>query len=104
MKLATFFDPANQTIQQRLLLIIIFVSTATLLLAIIMITLYQVQQTRDSMVNEMAALAAVIANNTKTAIAFKDHIDAEGVLDELSVNDTVDSVTLYDIEGSIFAR
>ncbi len=104
MRFVRLFDPAKQTIQQRLLLIIIFVSTTTLLLAIIMVTLYQIKQTRESMVSEMKALAAVIANNTKTAIAFNDRIDAEGLLGELHVNETVDAVTLYNLNGSIFAE
>lgn len=104
MGIPAFFRGRHHSIQQRLMRIIVFVSATTLLLATAMMTYSQVKQTRQGMVDELSSLTAVIANNTKAAIAFNDRIDAEEVLSELKINPLVDAVNIYDLKGNVFAK
>ena len=104
MKWLSFLNHPHHTIQQRLHLVIVFVSAVTLLLTITLVTFYYIQQTRDSLVEEMITVTKVIANNTKTAVGFNDHIDAQEVLQELQSNAAVDAVIIYDVFEEVFVQ
>jgi sensor histidine kinase regulating citrate/malate metabolism len=104
MMMPSFLDHKHHTIQQRLLSIILFVSTATLLVAIILLTFFHVQQSRASMVDELMSMTKVIANNTKAAVAFGDEIDADSVLQELKDNTFIDAIIIYDVFENVFVQ
>lgn len=97
MKWSSFLSYEQHTIQQRLLSIILFVSASTLLIAIVLLTFFHVQQSRESMVDELMSMTKVIANNTKTAVGFGDAIDAHDVLQELRENTLIDAIVIYDV-------
>lgn len=104
MKLSSFLSHEQHTIQQRLLSIILFVSASTLLIAIVLLTFFHVQQSRESMVDELMSMTKVIANNTKTAVGFGDAIDAKEVLLELRENTLIDAIVIYDVFENVFVQ
>ena len=85
MRSHKFQNLHKDTIRLRLMTIIISVSTITLLLAVIMFTIFQVREIRAGMVDDLLTLAGVIGNNTQVAIGFNDRIDAEDILQALKI-------------------
>ncbi len=91
------------TIKQKLMIIIMMISTISLLLAATLFTLFQVSEIRQRMVEELATLANVIGSNTQTSLAFNDPVDAYQILSDLKDNKTITHAQIFNVNGALFA-
>ncbi len=91
------------TIKQKLMLIIMAISTTSLLLASLLFTLFQAGEIRRSLVEELTTLANVIGNNTQASLAFNDPVDAKQVLADLRNNAAIMNAIIYTDNGELFA-
>ncbi len=90
-------------IERKLTLIILLVNGVALLLTFGGLFGYEIFRFGESTNNAMAALAAVISENTAAALAFDDSASAAETLAGLRAHPNVTSAALYTREGAVFA-
>jgi len=90
-------------IRQKLTLVIMLTCGLVLLLACVLLGVYQVYKFRDGTVRETTLLADILAKNTQAALAFQDEAAAQQTLGSLQVDSYVTAACLYDGKGGQFA-
>lgn len=85
------------------MMLIMGITTMTLLLVVSIITVYHIQDSRQAIVEEMSALAKVIASNAEVALAFNEQTDAEQILASLAVDPYIMAAAIYTEEGKLLA-
>ncbi|MGA1791920.1 MAG: ATP-binding protein [bacterium] len=105
-----FFKPVTDTLsfrnfslKRKLILIILFTSWATLLVASIAFVAMDIFTFRQAMVNDISSLAQVVGLNSSGALVFNDQRTAEKNLSALSEKPQVSLACIYDKEGKVFA-
>jgi diguanylate cyclase len=90
----------------RLKLVGIAVSTSTfaLLVACAMLVAYEVVEFRRALVEEVASLAGVVAENSTAALSFEDSRSAEENLRALAASPHVEAATILLRDGRVLAR
>ena len=91
------------SIRSKLTFIIIIITTITLLLAASLFTLFQFDENRLSLIEDMIALAKISGGNTKAAIIFDNIDDANEILSELNNDHRVVAAAIYTKKGDLFA-
>jgi PAS domain S-box-containing protein len=91
-------------IQKKMLLMTLLICGAVLLVAIVALFTFQVLNFRSSFQRDTATLAAIIANNSTAALAFKDAKAGAEVVGSLQAKPTVVSATLVLPDGTLFAE
>jgi PAS domain S-box-containing protein len=94
----------NLPIQQKMLLMTLFICGVVLCVAIAVLFTFQVLNFRSNFQRDTATLAAVIANNSTAAIAFKDEQAATEVVSALQAKPSVLAASLVLPDGSLFAH
>src|SRR5450631_4234370 len=89
----------NLPIQRKMLLMTLLICGAVLLVAIVALFVFQVLNFRSNFQRDNSTLAAIIANNSAGAMAFKDDAAAAEVLSSLKVKLTVLSASLVLPDG-----
>ena len=97
-----FFDGA--TIQKKLIVINLSVTTVALLFAVIMAVAGEYFTKRDFIVESLQVQAKMVGNNTTAALVFNDKNGAEDTLQALSASPNVHTAIIYDATGEIFAN
>jgi PAS domain S-box-containing protein len=94
----------NLPIQQKILVMTLLICSAVLCVAIAALFTFQVQNFRSNFQRDTATLAAVIANNSTAAMAFKDDQAATEVVNALQAKSSVLAASLVLPDGSLFAH
>jgi PAS domain S-box-containing protein len=94
----------NLPIQKKMLLMTLVICGAVLLVAIAALFVFQVVNFRSNFQRDNSTLAAIIANNSAGAMAFKDDVAATEVLDSLKAKPTVMSASLLLPDGAFLAH
>jgi signal transduction histidine kinase/ActR/RegA family two-component response regulator len=90
-------------IKQQVTLVILLTCSATLLLACGALAAYEVIDFRRALVDDMTALADVLAKNTRAALAFQDDKAAQETMQALQSEPYVTAACLYTADGRKFA-
>ncbi|HZR20380.1 MAG TPA: ATP-binding protein [Verrucomicrobiae bacterium] len=91
-------------IQRKMLLMTLLICGVVLLVAIAALFSFQVLNFRISFQRDTATLAAIIAENTTAALAFKDPKAAADVVGSLQAKPTVVAASLVLPDGTVFAQ
>lgn len=90
-------------LQQKLRRVILVTCGMVLLLTSIPLFVYEYNSNRDSARRELMSLAAVIAANSTSSLAFDDPTDAHEVLSSLRAQKNIVAARLFDNQGKLFA-
>ena len=90
-------------IHQKLVALALVVTAAALLLSTTSLVVLDLLRYRETTVDDTAALAQVIAENTAAAVMFESPEDAATSLSTIRVRSTVRRACLYLPDGSLFA-
>jgi PAS domain S-box-containing protein len=93
----------NVTIQSKLVLIIVTISTVSLLLAATLFTLVQLREHRLSMIENLTSVASITAKNVQAAVLFKNEDDATKTLSEFNRDSRILIAAIYTPEKALFA-
>jgi two-component system sensor histidine kinase/response regulator len=93
----------NMSIGRKLTAIIMTISALTLLLACLVMGIYEVITFRRTMAQELATLADVVAGNSTAALTFRDPQAAQDVLLALRAEPHVTVARIYSQDGKPFA-
>src|SRR5689334_6336756 len=91
-------------IQRKMLLMTLLICSIVLLVAIVALFTFQVMNFRISFQRDTATLAAIIAENSTAALAFKDPKSAAEVVGSLQAKPSVVAASLVLPDGTVFAR
>ena len=91
-------------IRRKLALLILTSSVLAVILACMGFAVYERQNFRANMGNELRALADTLGANTAASLAFNDPKTAREMLGALRADHNVLGACLYDIHGNIFAE
>lgn len=103
-------DPAETgffgklSIDRKLLLIIMLVSSVAMVISAGAFITYQWYRFRDRMVNDLSVQAEMVADNLTGAISFSDPDDAREVLESLKAELPIAYACVYNLEGAVFAQ
>ena len=92
----------DQTIQQKLINVIMITSGAVTLLTCIAFFTYEVLTFRQTTLRQLSTLSKIIPTNSTAALAFDDPKDAGEILAALKAERHIDAACLYDKNGKIF--
>ena len=90
--------------RRKLVLLLTFVSSTTLILASLAFIIYNIMTFRLDQKRELETLADIIAINSQAAIRFADNAAAEENLRALGAEETVLRVRIYTEDGELFAE
>ena len=94
----------NVPIRQKLILIIMLATGLALLLAGVVLIVFEYVRSRQEMVDDLTSLAEVIAQNSTAALMFNDPEAARDTLKTLEAREPIVAGAIYDHEGQLFAR
>jgi PAS domain S-box-containing protein len=91
------------SIRKKLILIIMSTSAAAVLFGSLFLYLMIIKQYQHLYRSDLAGLARVVGDNCEAALAFDIPEDAHKVLSSLSARPSINSASIYDIRGQLFA-
>lgn len=94
----------NLSIRYKLRIVVLLTTTATLLLAFLAVNFSTAGRFRTDLQDELISLAKVVVDTVRPAILFNDSNSAERLLRALQGKANIESATLYDREGKMFAE
>jgi signal transduction histidine kinase/DNA-binding response OmpR family regulator/HAMP domain-containing protein len=94
----------NLPIRRKVNLVTILVSTSVLTLSVVLFLAYDLVNYREQLSRDLAAQAAILADNCTAAIAAGDRDSATRTLAALKAKPEVARAVLYDIDGHVFAQ
>lgn len=94
----------NVPIRQKLILIIMVATGLALLLAGVVLIVFEYVRSRQEMADDLTSLAEVIAQNSTAALSFNSPEDAKETLSSLEVRKEIVAGAVYDQEGRLFAQ
>lgn len=93
----------EHSIKHKLIRIIMITTTATLLLAVATITLFDLAQFRATLTQELIRTANITGLNSAAALEFGDSSTGKETLNVLQSDRRILSAAIYTLEGDIFA-
>jgi hypothetical protein len=94
----------DMPIKQKLMLILMAVTTASLLLAGLGIIIVDSLLFRESMQRDVEALGRIVADNSTAALSFDDPGDATDTLASLRARPHMVAACIYRADGAVFAE
>ena len=94
----------NVSIRWKLIVMITLVSGLSLTAATVAFIAFDWISTKQAMVRRLQVVAAVIGDNSVTALAFDDPTAAEETLQALTSEPHIVAACIYDADGEVFAR
>ena len=91
------------SIRKKLILIIMSTSAAAVLFGSLFLYLMIIKQYQHLYRSDLAGLARVVGDNCEAALAFDIPEDAHKVLSSLRARPSINSASIYDIRGQLFA-
>lgn len=101
--LNSYFKSRKATIQSKLVLIIVSISTVSLLLAASLFTLVQLSEYKRSMVESLISTANITGKNVQAAILFENENDATKILSEFKNDSRILTAAIYTSEKKLFS-
>lgn len=95
---------SKMQIKAKLMLIIMLTSIIGLLLAGVVLVVYDQYRVKGNMIQDISTIGVLIAHRSTAALAFGDSNLAEENLSALSVKDSIVAACIYDERGVVFAR
>src|SRR5258708_14786030 len=95
--------PKGNSIQRKLMRVIMVTSGAVLMLTCASYFAYEFFTFRQAMVRQLTILGETIAANSTAALAFDNSDDAEEILSALKADKHIIAASLYDKNGALFA-
>jgi PAS domain S-box-containing protein len=92
------------SVKRKTVAVIMLTSVAVLLLTAAAFTAYDLATYRQSLARGLQATAAIIADHSIPALAFRDEKDARAILTSLRADPRIAAAALYDGRGSLFVR
>src|ERR1700712_3047544 len=92
----------RNSIQRKIMGAIVFTSTVVLLLLCGAYLIFEYVSYKNTVKNNVSALAAVVASNSSASLAFESRPDALDILDALKSNPHIRAACLYDLHGKLF--
>ncbi len=93
----------SMTIKDKLIFIIMLACITGLILAGTAFIIWEQNTFRNNMVRVLSTRAAILAENCKSSLAFQDTKDAEDILQNLYVDSSLMSATIFDENNKRFA-
>lgn len=93
----------SNTIQQKLINVIMITSGAVTLLTCIAFFTYEVLTFRQSTLRQLSTLGEIISTNSTAALAFDDPKDATEILAALRAEEHIEAACLYNEKGVLFS-
>ncbi len=90
-------------IKQKLVLIIMIVSLASMLIASGSFLIYERIIMQQRMASDLSALVEMLADNCEAALSFNDPTDAKHILSSLKAVDSIAFASIYQADGTVFA-
>src|SRR5580700_7754751 len=97
-----FFRHAS--IQRKLVIVTMTITTVSLLMACAGFTAYEILSFRAGMVGNLSTLAEIVGNNATGALDFNDPKAAQETLSALAAESDIAGACIYAANGEIFAR
>lgn len=94
----------NVPIRQKLILLIMLATGLALLLAGVVLIVFEYVRSRQEMAEDLTSLAEVIAQNSTAVLSFNDPDTATDTLKTLEARERVVAGAIYDQEGDLFAK
>ena len=94
----------NISLQRRLTLIIMLITSTALLLASLAVVSYDVFTSRQAMARDLSALAGMLGENSKAALIFGDSKAATDVLAAVEAEPRIVLACIFRADGTPFAR
>jgi signal transduction histidine kinase len=94
----------NISIKQRLIFIIMAISSISVLLTTLSISIIGVYNLRSNIINELNVSASIVGDRNVAALLFADDRQAEANLNVFSVKQAIVQSCLYNKDGVFFAR
>ena len=91
-------------IRRKVNLVTILVSTSVLTISVVLFLAYDLVNYREQLTRDLAAQAAILADNCTAAIAVGDRVSATNTLAALKAKPEVVRAVLYDTNGEVFAQ
>lgn len=95
--------PSHMSIRNKLILIILFVSTISFFIAISVFATYGWFIVRQGIEENSLPLTKVVANNCRGALSFDDPLDAEDELLTLGAKPSIEFACVFNSDGAMFA-
>lgn len=93
----------EQAIQQKLINVIMIISSAVILLTCIAFFTYEIFTFRETTLRELKTLGQIISANSTAALAFDDPKAANEILTALKAETHIEAACLYDKSDSLFS-
>ena len=97
-----FFRSGKVTIQSKLVLIIVTISTISLLMSASLFTYFQLREQRLSMIESLTSVAKITADNVQAAVLFENKNDAQTILSEFSNDPHIQTAAIYTTDKNLF--
>jgi len=97
------FKSRNVTLQSKLVLVIVTISTMSLLLAATLFTLLQLREHRLSMIESLTSVASITAESAQAAVLFENGSDASQLLSEFHNDSHILTAAIYTAEKTLFS-
>jgi PAS domain S-box-containing protein len=94
----------DRSIKRKTMAVIMLTSVVVLLLTAAAFTVYDLATYRQNLARGLSATAAIIADHTSAALAFRDEKDARATLASLRADPRIVAAALYDRYGNLFVR
>jgi len=95
---------SNLPIRRKVNLVTILVSTSVLALSALLFLAYDLVNYREQLTRDLSAQAAILADNSKAALAAGDRTAAERTLAALRAKPEIARAVLYDTNDRVFAQ
>jgi PAS domain S-box-containing protein len=92
------------SLQKRVRTVILLASVIVLFVTAAAFVAYEAISFRANLVRNLSTLAAVIADNSAAALAFKNKEVAEEILAALRAEPGIEAAVIYDDKGNVFAK
>ena len=94
----------NLPIRRKVNLVTILVSTSVLTLSALLFLAYDLVNYREQLTRDLAAQAAILADNCTAAMAAGDKASATRTLAALKAKPEIVRAVIYDTDGQVFAQ
>jgi PAS domain S-box-containing protein len=97
-------EPREKSIKRKTMAVMMVTSVGVLLLTAIAFTLYDLMTYRENLVHRLSATAAILSDQSVSALASGDRKHAQAILALLRDEPRIESAALYDSSRNLFAR
>jgi PAS domain S-box-containing protein len=94
----------KSSIKRKVMTAIMLASIAVLLMTVVAFMVYDLVTFRQTMVQNLATQARIVAENSTAALAFRNENDATNILSSLGAEPHIIAAAIYDAHGKLFVK